>query len=62
MAERDLVSLSKFAELSEQSRQYISNLCTPAKIIVRIIGEKKFIDTSVYNPEDFKPKPKKEKS
>lgn len=59
MDEENLVTLSQFAKMSGQQRQYISNLCTPARIVVRVIGGVKFIDTSVYNPMDFKKKSKK---
>ena len=62
MAKKDLVSLTKFAELAEQDVTRISQLCAEPKIKVTMFAGKKFIDTSVYDPEDFKPKPKKEKS
>jgi len=60
--EENLVTISKFAEMIGTSPQYVSQLCKEPKIKVKIIGEVKFIDTSVYDPEDFKPKPKKEKT
>ena len=56
--EENLVTIAEFARQSNQSPQYVSQLCREPKIKVRIIGEVKFIDTSVYNPQDFKPKNK----
>lgn len=56
--EENLVTIAEFARQAEQSPQYVSQLCREPKIKVRVIGEVKFIDTSVYDPNDFKPKKK----
>ena len=58
MAQKDLVSLLEFAELAGQKVTRISQLCAEPKIKVTMFAGKKFIDTSVYNPQDFKPKNK----
>jgi len=60
--EKNLVSIAEFARQADQSPQYIGQLTTPAKIEVVVYAGKKFIDTSIYNPNDFKPKPKEEKT
>ena len=56
--EENLISIAEFARQAEQSPQYIGQLTTPAKIEVVMYAGKKFIDTSVYDPQDFRPKKK----
>jgi len=54
----NLLTISRFAEEIGTSAQYVSQLCKEPKIKVTIIGGVKFIDTSIYDPNDFKPKKK----
>ena len=56
--EENLISIAEFARQADQSPQYIGQLTTPAKIEVVMFAGKKFIDVSVYDPQDFKPKNK----
>ncbi len=58
MAKKDLVTLLEFAELSGQDLTRISQLCAEPKIKTVMWGNRRHIDISVYNPEDFKPKKK----
>ena len=54
MNTENLISLAKFAEDSGLRPDEVTRLITPQKIKTVEIGGRKFIDTSIYNPKDFK--------
>lgn len=54
----NLISLTDFAKQAELKPSQVTRLTSPQKIETVDIAGKKFIDTSIYNPSDFKPKKK----
>ena len=58
----NLISLTDFAIQAGLKPSQVTRLISPQQIKTVDIAGKKFIDTSVYDPNDFKPKPKKDKS
>ena len=56
--EKNLVTLREFADLTEQPIARISQLCAEPKIKTVMWGNRRHIDTSIYDPNNFKPKKK----
>ena len=50
----NLITLAKFAEDSGLRPDEVTKLITPQKIKAVEIGGRKFIDISIYPPENFK--------
>lgn len=49
----NLISLVQFAERAKLRQDEVTRLITPQKIQTVEIGGRKFIDSSIYNPEDY---------
>lgn len=56
MNTENLISLADFAKQANIPRCAVTRLITPQTIEPTIIGNRKFIDTSKYNPKDYSKK------
>jgi len=50
----NLISLADFAKEAKLTPSDVTRLISPQQIKPTKIGKRKFIDTSIYPPEDFK--------
>ena len=53
MNTENLISLADFAKKADLTPSDVSRLVAPQTIKPTIIGKRKFIDTSIYPPENF---------
>ena len=52
----NLISLADFAKKAELRPDEVTRLITPQQIKTVKIGGRKFIDVTIYDPQDFKKK------